>query len=169
MKQDNPLNRDNPNRGRVIAGAILILLGVAFFAMQFFGELGAAAILFAIGAVFLVAYFYTRTYGFLIPGCILAGLGLGQIAAQGGFLQVSGYSAIGLGIGFIAIFVIDWIYGQNFRWWPLIPGAIITVGGIASANQNLQVLLEKGWPLILVLIGLIILAGAFGLTGRRNS
>lgn len=162
------LDANNPNRGRIIAGAVLILLGVAFFAMQFLGDIGSGAILFAVGAIFLVAYFMTRTYGFLIPGCILAGLGLGQIAAQGGLFAVSGFSGIGLGIGFIAIFVIDYIYSQHMRWWPLIPGGIITVGGLASANQNLQELLSRGWPLILVLIGLIILAGAFGLTGRRN-
>ncbi len=160
---------ENQNRGRMIAGAVLILLGIAFFAMQFFGELGASAILFAVGLIFLVAYFYTRTYGFLIPGCILAGLALGQIAAQGGLFSFMGLSGIGLGFGFIAIFLIDWVYTRNFRWWPLIPGGIIVVSGIASANENLQALLAKGWPLILVVIGLLILAGAFGLTGRRNS
>lgn len=156
------------NRGRLIAGAVLILLGVAFFAMQFFGELGASAILFAVGGVFLVAYFYTRTYGFLIPGGILAGLGLGQLAANGGLMGYTGLSAIGLGIGFISICLIDWLYTQNFRWWPLIPGGIILAGGLASANENLQVLLSRGWPLILVVIGLIVLAGAFGLTGRQT-
>ncbi len=160
---------DDQNRGRMIAGAVLILLGVAFFAMQFFGGLGASAILFVVGLIFLVAYFYTRTYGFLIPGCILAGLALGQVAARGGLFAVNGLSGIGLGIGFLAIFVIDWLYTRNMRWWPLIPGGIITLGGIASANEKLQELLSKGWPLILVAIGLVILAGAFGLTGRKQS
>ncbi len=160
---------DEQNRGRYIAGAILILLGVAFFAMQFLGPLGTSAILFGIGVVFLVGYFLTHTYGFLIPGCILVGLGLGQIAAQAGMFTVTGLSGIGLGIGFLAIFVIDWLFTRNVRWWPLIPGGIIVVGGIASANENLQTLIARGWPLILVVIGLVILAGAFGLTGRRNS
>ena len=159
---------NDQHRGRLIAGVILILLGTAFFAMQFLGDLGASVILFGVGVVFLIAYFFTRVYGFLIPGCILAGLALGQVAAQGGLLSVSGFSGVGLGIGFLAIFVIDWIYGGNMRWWPLIPGGIIVVGGIASANQNLQQMLARGWPLILVVIGLIILAGAFGLTGRKN-
>lgn len=157
------------NRGRLIAGAILILLGAAFFAMQFVGSLGAAAILFGVGAIFLVAYFVTRTYGLLIPGCILAGLALGQAADDGGLASVSGLSGIGLGIGFLAIFLIDWVYTRNVRWWPLIPGGIITIGGIASASETLQTLLSRGWPLILVVVGLVILAGAFGLTGRRNS
>jgi hypothetical protein len=159
---------DEQNRGRYIAGAVLILLGIAFFAMQFLGELGTSAILFGVGVIFLVVYFFTRSYGFLIPGCILAGLALGQVADQAGMFTVSGLSGIGLGIGFLAIFVIDWLYTRNFRWWPLIPGGIIVVGGIASANENLQTLISRGWPLILVVVGLVILAGAFGLTGRRN-
>jgi hypothetical protein len=157
------------NRGRLIAGAVLILLGVAFFAMQFLGAIGSSAILFVVGVIFLAAYFYTRVYGFLIPGCIIAGLALGQLADRGGILSVSGLSGIGLGIGFIAIFVIDWMYTQNMRWWSLIPGGILFVTGIASANETLQSLLARGWPLILVVIGLVILAGAFGLLGRQKS
>jgi hypothetical protein len=169
MEQKPEDKVEGQNRGRLIGGAILILLGVAFFVTQFIGDLGGSVILFAAGAIFLVAYFVTRTYGFLIPGCILFGLALGQAADEGGLFSVSGLSGIGLGIGFIAIFLIDWIYTRNVRWWPLIPGGIITISGLASANENLQVLLSRGWPLILVVIGLVILAGAFGLTGRRNS
>lgn len=160
----------NPeNRGRVIAGAVLILLGVAFFAMQFFGELGSSAILFLAGVAFIGGYFYTRAYGLLIPGCILAGLALGQLAERGGLFSFSGLSSVGLGVGFIAIFLIDLVYTGSWRWWPLIPGGILVLTGLATANATLQILIERGWPLILVAIGLIILAGAFGLTSRRNT
>ena len=160
------------NRGRVIAGAILILLGVTFFVMNFLGGLGAAALIFALGAVFLAAYFVTRIYGLLIPGCILLGIGLGLIG-QGGFSfafgsLTGGLGALGLGVGFIAIFVIDWLYTNRVRWWPLIPGGILIVVGLARTSEIFQVLLTTGWPLILVVVGLIILAGAFGLTGKRN-
>jgi hypothetical protein len=33
--------------------------------------------------------------------------------------------------------------------------------GIAEGISQAQVLIEKGWPLILVLVGLLILAGQF--------
>lgn len=161
------------NRGRVIAGAILILLGVTFFAMNFLGGLGLAAFVFALGAVFLAAYFVTRVYGFLIPGCILLGVGLGLLPEAGvsfafGALA-SGFGSLGLGVGFVSIFVIDWLYSGNFRWWPLIPGGILILVGLARASEVFQILLSTGWPLILVVVGLIILAGAFGLTGKRNN
>ncbi|MBI4675135.1 MAG: hypothetical protein HY741_26130 [Chloroflexi bacterium] len=157
---------DKENRGRVIAGAVLVLLGIAFFVMNFLGGLGQAAIIFAVGAVFLVAYFGTRQYGFLIPGCIIMGIGLGQFGAAG--FSFSGFGSLALGVGFIAIFVMDWLYGGKMRWWPLIPGGILVLGALAEASATLQILLSRGWPLILVVIGLVILAGAFGLTGRRN-
>ena len=54
------------------------------------------------------------------------------------------------------------------HWWPLIPGIVLILTGIASASKDFQRLLEVGWPLILVFVGLLILAGAFGLTGRKE-
>jgi hypothetical protein len=39
------------------------------------------------------------------------------------------------------------------------------VTGLASGT-SFERLLSVGWPLILVLVGLLLLAGAFGLAGR---
>jgi Na+/H+ antiporter NhaD/arsenite permease-like protein len=68
---------------------------------------------------------------------------------------------IGLGLGFIAIFVIQLIVARQSHWWPLIPGGILVLVGVAEGFPQAHTLIEKGWPLILVLIGLAILAGQF--------
>ena len=65
----------NTNRVRLIPGLILIVLGIAFLLAQFF-EFGPALFLILLGLVFLVPYALTRSYGLLIPGCILACIGL---------------------------------------------------------------------------------------------
>lgn len=156
------------DRARIIAGAVLILLGIAFFVMNFVEGLGQAVVLFGIGALLVAAYFYTRTYGFLIPGCILIGLGLGQLG-EATLISFSGFSALSLGVGFIAIYLIDWLYRGGTHWWSLIPGGILVVTSLASASETIQVLLSRGWPLILVVIGLLILVGALGFTGRNRS
>ena len=67
---------DWENRG-VIAGIILIALGLLFLAAQFFEGVGDAVVLLLIGGAFIYGYFSRQQYGLLIPGGILTGLGLG--------------------------------------------------------------------------------------------
>lgn len=52
--------------------------------------------------------------------------------------------------------------------WPLIPDGVLVISGIAQGSEVLQTLFSVGWPLILVFVGLLILAGATGLTGRGS-
>ena len=50
----------------------------------------------------------------------------------------------------------------------LVTGAFLIVGGLASGNEVFQRLLSIGWPVVLIFIGLLLLASAFGFTGRRH-
>jgi hypothetical protein len=156
----------NTNRVRLIPGLILIALGVAFLLGQYF-EFGPALFLILLGLVFLIPYAFTRSYGMLIPGCILAGIGLGLVFDRPP-LSTAIAMPIGLGVGFIAIFVLQLIVARQLHWWALIPGGILLLVGVAEGIPYAQVLIEKGWPLILVLIGLAILAGQFWDTGRAS-
>ena len=156
----------NTNRARMIPGLILIVLGIAFLLGQYF-EFGPALFLTLLGFVFLIPYALTRSYGLLIPGCILAGIGLGLMFDRpplGTAIAVP----IGLGLGFIAIFVIQLIVARQSHWWSLIPGGILVLVGVAEGVPQAQVLFEKGWPLILVLIGLLILASQFWNPSRAS-
>jgi hypothetical protein len=152
--------------GRLVTGAILIVLGIGLLALQFVQGFGEAVIFFLVGGLFVAGYLYRRAYGLLIPGGILLGLGLGSIG-KGELFQFADFEAIGLGIGFISIYVIALAYEGRTQWWPLIPGGILVITGLATGNQVLQRLVEVGWPLILVFVGLLLLASAFGLMGRR--
>lgn len=146
-------------RARIISGLILIVLGIAFLLAQYF-EFGPALFLTVLGLVFLIPYVFTRSYGLLIPACILTGIGIG-LAFDRPPLHSAITMPIGLGLGFIAIFVIHLFVARQLQWWSLIPGGILVLIGITEGVPQLQVLIEKGWPLILVLIGLGILAGQF--------
>ena len=147
------------NRAQLIPGLVLIVLGIVFLLMQYF-EFGPGLFLTLLGIVFLIPYAFTRSYGLLVPGCILAGLGIGLVFDRPP-LGTAIAAPIGLGLGFIAIFVIQLIVARTSHWWSLIPGVILVLVGIAEGMPQAQVLVEKGWPLILVLIGLAILAGQF--------
>src|SRR5688500_13461197 len=125
-----------PGGSRALAGSVLVVLGLGLFALQLVGPPGDATALFLVGGLFVVAYFWRNVYGLLIPGCILLGLGLGRV----GDLE-----AIGLGVGFLAIYLIDSVYRGRTHWWPLIPGVVLAGGGVVRLSADLQPALAVGW------------------------
>lgn len=157
----------NTSQGRLAAGAILIVVGLILLASQLVEGLADHVWTLLIGGLFVTGYFYRRAYGLLIPGCILLGIGLGNLG-QGPILQLGDFDSIALGLGFLAIFVIDTLYRGRSHWWPLIPGGVLVISGLAEGSQAFKDLLTVGWPGILILIGLIILSGTFRGAGRRS-
>jgi hypothetical protein len=151
--------------GRWLAGAVLVVLGLGLFALQLAGGFGDAVVLFLIGGILVAAYLQRRAYGLLIPGCILLGLGLGRVGERGGFV-IGELEGIGLGVGFLSIYLIDSTYRGRTHWWPLIPGVILAGGGLLRLSADLQRALSVGWPLLLVAAGLALLATGMGI-GRR--
>lgn len=154
--------------GRATAGAILIVLGLALLANQLVPNFSGEIWQLVLGGLFVAGYFNRRAYGLLIPGCILLGLSLGDLT-QGTLFQLGDTDSIGLGLGFIAIYAIDSLYRGNSHWWPLIPGVILVVTGAAEGSQQIQDTLAVGWPVLLILLGLVVLAGAFRLTGEGRA
>ena len=138
-----------------LPGVILIVVGVTLFAVQLL-HLDGDVIVLVIGLVFAIAFAGTRRYGLLIPAGILTGLGLGIVLEDSG---VQGEPVVlGLGMGFLAIYGADLLTSgarAPGRWWPLIPGAILTV--IAGAESTFGAegarLIELGWPILLIAAG----------------
>lgn len=158
---------DEVRSGRASAGVVLVLLGIVLLAGQLLPGFGDEVWTFVIGGLFVAGYFYRKAYGLLVPGCILLGIGLGSLgeASGGGFAD---FDSVGLGLGFVAIFVIDYLYRGHSSWWPLAPGAILVVSGLAAGNQAVRDALTVGWPVILILIGVVVLAGAFRSSSRED-
>lgn len=155
-----------PQRAGVIVGALLILLGILFFLAQFV-QFEGWVFLLGLGVIFLAVGWLLRTYGFLIPGGILAGLGAG-IAASNALPENGGQGGavlLGLGLGFILVWLLGWAILREKHPWPLIPGGILGgLGALLLAGAwGLEVLelLGKFWPAILVVIGIIVLVSAF--------
>jgi hypothetical protein len=148
-----------------LPGAILIVVGTSLFAVQLL-HLDADVIVLIIGLVFATAFAMTRRYGLLIPAAILTGLGAGILLEDTG--ATGEPVMLGLGLGFLAVYAVDALTSgadRPGRWWPLIPGAIITV--IAGASGTFGVegarAIEQGWPILLIAVG------AWLLLRRRTS
>ena len=149
---------------RIAAGSVLIVLGLGLLGLQVLDGVGDSIWLLVIGTLFIAGYLFRRAYGLLVAGSIITGIGLGQVGEEA-FGNVDEITTIGLGTGFVAIYVIDRLYSGSSHWWPLIPGGILLMTGLSSAGEPFSRLLELAWPLLMIIVGLALL---FGLTEKRN-
>lgn len=150
-------------RDRVALAIVLIVIGLGSLVAQVVQptEDVGGWIVGLIGLGLLGAFAYTRQYGYLIPGGIMTGLGGGLIASTAMDLtgeQTGGVIVLGLGLGFLAI----WVIGSIVRvpenhWWPWIPGGILTVIGIVLMIGGEAVNILDYWGLVIVAIGLLVL------------
>lgn len=153
-------------RRRLIPGLILILLGAAFLLRDYL-QITPGVILILASVILLVPYLFTRWYGLLIPGMLVLGLGVSLLYERDG--RAGSLVPLGLGLGFIAIFVVDLIVTRARRWWPLIPGGILAVVGAMGAFPEARQWLDKGWPAILIVLGLLVLARNFFPTNQPKT
>jgi hypothetical protein len=142
-------------------------MGLGLFAVKFFDVISVEAVFFLVGGAFLAAYLFKREYGLLIPACIVIGLGVGSSLDSNEDL-FSDSRRLGIGLGFIAIFVIALLYERRKDWWPLIPGLILVVSSIDNGAALMRSLFREGWPLILVVVGILILMGGMSGSQRRG-
>ena len=112
-----------------------------------------------IGLALLAVFVIRREYGFLVPGSILTGVGIGialEPATSGD--TESGVMMLALAGGFLGIWVIGSLYRlpQN-HWWPLIPGGILTLIGLVQLSRTDVEGALRLWPVILIILGALVL------------
>ena len=145
-----------PGRDRNMLGLILIGGGLLFL----FAQLGlfpgfGNVVLLLLGGIFLYAYFTTKPdyrIGFLIPGSILTGLGVGVLLENApifGSVFDGGIVPMFLGLGFVLIWFLE-----RRHWWALIPGGILVMSGMSSLR-----VFGTLWPLALIAVGVYLLYG----------
>ncbi len=143
-----------------LAGTALIGIGLVLLAVELFQPTDADWIVLGSISILLFAFYAgTRQDGFLVPGAILGGLAIGVGLEDLGYSMNGGAVVLGLGAGFIAIYVIDTLFGAHPHWWPLIPGGILAVvggsqaiGGTAAADA-----VARWWPAVLIMVGVFVL------------
>ena len=153
--------------GSLVAGLVLLGIGIIALAAQLFTLTG-WIVLAALSAGFFALWITTRRYGFSIPAMILGGLAVGLGWADALVSQSGGEVVVGLAAGFIGIYVVNVFSRMPASWWPLIPGSILGIVGLSQVLEQTQYAdaVERLWPLGLIAVGVIILAGAF--LGQRK-
>jgi len=141
--------------GGWVPGVILIAVGLTLFSVQLLNLDGEVLVL-VVGLVFAVAFVATRRYGLLIAAGIVSGLGAGILLEDSGVMGEP--VVLGLGLGFLAIYAGDLLTSgarAPGRWWPLIPGAVLTIiaGAESTFGPEGARVIAQGWPLILIAAG----------------
>ena len=164
-----PLPVEQPRRkrtprsdpGGLVAGLVIAGIGLFFLAGQLEPDIDKFVPMF-IGLALLAVFVVTQEYGFLVPGSILTGVGIGIVldSAASGEAE-SGVMMLALAGGFLGIWVIGSIYrlSQN-HWWPLIPGGILTLTGLVQMTRTDVTSALRLWPIILIIAGAFLLAKA---------
>lgn len=153
----SPAATSPPYRQRMVrqggmGGIGLVLAGIFFLLNNLFPMEMGRVFLLLVGVAFFLAYLLgSRRVGFLIPGGIVSGLGLGTLLAQ--WLpgrESGGITLLGLGLGFGSIWVLE-----RHHQWSLLTGAILTAIGVFVLAGDLAEFRDVGrwWPVVLVLVG----------------
>ena len=158
------------NRRPIVAGTILIALGLYFFVGQFL-NLEGPLFFVGLGAVFLAAYALgRRLLGFLIAGNILVAIGLFSAIDELDVLPSTLSGALFFlmpGSAFIGVYVMRnrAAYPQSRRGWALITGLalwafaafIFLVENAVLFSSAAWASILRFWPVILILLGLWLL------------
>jgi len=141
-----------------VAGLVIAGVGLFFLAGELEPDIGRFVTLI-IGLALLAVFVVRREYGFLVPGSILTGIGIGIALAPAAVGDDnSGVMMLTLAGGFLGIWVLGSIYRlpQN-HWWPLIPGGILTLIGMVQLSRSDVDGALQLWPVVLIVIGALVL------------
>lgn len=167
MSELKSSNNRSMIKSNLLPGAALISIGILSLAGQFLDiESIGQFFLLALGTIFLVWGLLSRTFGLIIPGGILAGLGTGVFLVSGPLSSVSELATpavllLSFAGGWVLVSLLSMLTSEGFQGWPLIPAAVMSLigGAFLMGEEGLQVLayVGKAWPLILIVIGLYLI------------
>lgn len=136
---------DRRSKSAIVAGTILILLGVFFLVTRFvpdiFGSFSWPFAIIGVGAIFLIVALVTWTPGLAVPAFIIGGIGA----------------------------LLFW-QNQSGAWWTwsyawtLIPG-FVGVGVVVNElmeGRPLRALVEGAWPILISLLLFFLFGSFFG-------
>jgi hypothetical protein len=144
----------------------MIAIGVLLFADQYLktGWLP-LVVLPVVGMFLLLRGILDHRVGPVIPGAILASLGVGGFLALSSLFTLTLTGRVGMllgvfALGWIAITLLGILIDRQVLWWPLVPGSVIGGLAISLLSATLRITDFVLYPL--VCLGLAFLAWGLG-------
>jgi hypothetical protein len=156
-------------KSNLALGVILLAVGGVLLVTRFVPMESAPAWLLGIGVGLALIGIVSRSYGALVGGMILLGLGAGMVLGDREVLGIrpGTWIVFGLGAGFVGIYLIALILKLRSHWWPLVPGAILLgIGGaryvrhFVLVSPQIEMAVRTWWPAALLVAGVWIVVRA---------
>jgi hypothetical protein len=137
-------------------GLILVALGVLFLANEFlpFFRLASSLVFLAIGVGLLGLWLVRRRTAVLYAGALLTALAIPSVLRDLGLLTGGDWTTLFLGLGFLFIALVRYAEAGGWGWQAWLGLILVLVGGAST----LDVFTRLGWPILLVVLGLIVIA-----------
>lgn len=150
-------------------GVILAAVGAVLLATRFAPIETAPAWLLGLGLAFSLVAIFQRSFGWLLAGMVLLGLGSGMVlgdrAALG--LPIRAWRLIALGAAFLLVWALAKVLQIKVHWWPLVAGLVLLVLGAAPFLRHLvfvppsvEAAFRTWWPAALVVAGAVFIISA---------
>ena len=158
---DEDIRRGLPWMGvfLVVFGAIL-LLGTAFPSAHILGS----AVTTALGVALLASWATGRGWG-LYPGLLITAYSLPGLLVDLSLIPAGGgYGTFLFGLGLLGVAAMRWNARRTWGWQLVVGGILALAGGAEIASRlwpGFPGLGDLIGPLVLILIGIVILRGAF--------
>ena len=130
--------KQQPRSGyRNIGGIALVLLGSMLFLDQFLKTGWLTWVVIPIGlSLVLTAAITSQKMKWIIPACLMLGLGAGAFVGAGPVFKFSLFQSIGAGLiifslGWLLIVLFSRLFTHLVSWWALIPAAVLAGAGFA--------------------------------------
>ncbi|NMA70692.1 MAG: hypothetical protein GX961_02080 [Firmicutes bacterium] len=145
---------------RLRQGLVLVIVGIVlYFLVREQGSGSGGVILALIGSAFMVFYALTNQSGYLVPGGLMTGLGIGIDWPHAWWPGFQGSTVlIGLGLGLLVV----WVGSRRGEGhWALASGVVLLLVGALTGVGDIMAFLSLWWPVVVAAIGLwVILAGS---------
>lgn len=143
---ENNTTGTNKKRLPLYIGAGLIIFGLIVLLSQYLKSiLLLIAIIPATGVVFLLVGVRLHKAGYIIPGCILSGVGFGTFVALThvgleGLIERVGIGIVIFGLSWIILSVTLRIAVSKMIWWPFVPAGILLGIGIVFLFMQMRII-----------------------------
>jgi hypothetical protein len=143
-------------------GVLLLVVGGVLLATRLIPMETAPACLSLIAIV-------NASYGALVAGMILLGLGAGMVLGDRGVGDIASgtWIVLGLGFGFLGIYLLSLVLKLRSHWWPLVPGLVLVAIGGARYVRHFALLppevvmaVRTWWPAALIVVGVWVVVRA---------
>jgi hypothetical protein len=155
-------NKVNTRRNHgIAAGIVLILIGLATLLQRWVDVTNFIILLLGLGMLFWGSI--SRRTGWLIPGGVLFGIGLGILVMEGPWqfpeVDQGGIFLVCFALGWFSITVLSALF-TRLQWWPLIPGGIMAVigGTILVTNGTIPWQdINMVYAAVLITVGIVLI------------